>query len=177
MNNLGTTRFSWTDTISLIRSWEFHRNPFPYMLLGVCFASKMNSCCDLESSRGKWRPIPWWSGQSDTKMQRCLVYPSFSSVSTPQPAHPPDYWPCSPIQAQVRSLASGPSRLWLQQTFPHGNPHTHFGRETCRDCQVFQQALSCLQCQFFKCTCLGQFLSYLGASLLHLPVPVCHIPV
>lgn len=143
--NLGRTWLCCTGTTALPINWEFHRNYFPYMLLGLCSASEMNSH-ETWKAEGRWRPILWRSGQSDMKMLIGLEYPKFFSISTtPHPTHPPDYWPCWPIAAtsQVLDIRSTEAVASTNlSTCP--SSRTHFGKQTCRDSHIFQQASTCL---------------------------------
>lgn len=123
---LGRNWLCWTGITALARSWEFYRNFFTYMLLGLRFASEMNSCGTWKAER-KWKPT-LWLGQSDTKMLKRLVCPSFSlPLHTHHillPAHCADQ-----LRLQAGYSTSSLVRLRLPQSC-HVTLLTHLLRQT-----------------------------------------------
>lgn len=97
---------------------------------------------DLESRKEVEANTFWRSGQSDTKMIKCLVCPSFFSFSSsPYPLHPPVCWSCWPngTPSQVLHIKLPEAVASINLSTPSSS-HSCFVKKVCRDSQVFQQA-------------------------------------
>lgn len=136
--NLGRNWLCWTGITALARSWEFYRNFFTFR---ITFCQWNELMWDLES-RKEVEANTLWLGQSDTKMLKCLVCPSFFSISsTPHPPHPLVCWLCWPTETASQVLHNQSTEAAASTNL--ATWHFYFGKQTCRDSQVFQQAPTC----------------------------------